>query len=107
MDQIEKLEVWMARIVVVPREKCELLEASKGGYVNVLTLSANEMECRNKIATAMNHYHFEVVAVEDVFLFSDSSNVSAELTAIARELEESQNLKHVRFATLHKFPRIM
>ena len=55
----------------------------------------------------MNDYHFEVVAIEDVFLFSDALNVSTELTMIAAELEESQNLKHVRFVTLHKFPRIM
>jgi len=97
----------MARIVVVPREECELLEADKGAYVNVLTLAAGETECRTKVATAMNHYHFDIVAVEDVFLFSDASNVSAELTTVAEELEASQNHKHVRFETLHTFPRVM
>jgi hypothetical protein len=55
---------------------------------------------------AMNDYRIEVVAIEDVFLFSDALNVSAELTTIAEELEESQNLKHVRFSTCHKFPRV-
>jgi signal transduction histidine kinase len=97
----------MARIVVAPREECELLEDAEGAYVNVLTLATNEMECRTKVGTAMNDYRIEVVAIEDVFLFSDALNVSAELTTIAEELEESQNLKHVRFSTFHKFPRVM
>ena len=97
----------MARVAVVPREGCDLLDADKGAYVNVLTLAANETECRVKIAAAMNHYHLEVVEVQDVFLFSDSSDASAKLAAIAQELEESGNLKHVRFETLHTFPRIM
>jgi hypothetical protein len=97
----------MARIVVVPREECELLEDDKGAYVNVLTLATSDTECRTKVGAAMNDYHFEVLAIEDVFLFSDALNVSTELTTIAEELEESENLKHVRFTTLHKFPRIM
>lgn len=97
----------MARIVVAPREGCELLEDDNGAYVNVLTLATNETECRAKVGAAMNDYRSEVVAVEDAFLFSDAINVSAELTTIAEELEQSQNLKHVRFATLHKFPRVM
>ena len=104
---MDKPGLWMARIIVVPREECVLLEVDKGVYVNVLTLATNERECRSKIAAAMNDYHFEVVEVEDVLLFSEASNVSAELTTIADELEESQNLKHVRFTTLHEFPRIM
>jgi hypothetical protein len=107
LDQPEKLEVWMARIVVAPREECQLLEDNKGAYVNVLTLATNETECRTKVTAGMHHYSFEVVEIEDVFLFSEASNVSAELTTIAEELEESQNLKHVRFTTLHKFPRVM
>ena len=102
-----KLDVWMARTVVVPREECKLLQADKGAYVNVLTLAAGETECRAKVASAMNDYYFDVVAIEDVFLFSDASNVSAELTTIAAELDESQNVKHVRFETLHTFPRLM
>jgi hypothetical protein len=97
----------MARLVVVPREDCTLLEDDKGAYVNVLTLAADETEWRGKVATAMNHYHFEVLAIEDVFLFSDASNVSSELTTIAEELVESQNFKHVCFETLHTFPRVM
>jgi hypothetical protein len=97
----------MARIVVAPREECELLEDNKGAYVNVLTLATSEVDCRSKVAAAMNDYHFEVVAVEDVFLFSDAVNVSFELIRIAEDLEQSQNLKHVRFTTLHKFPRLM
>ncbi len=96
----------MARIVVVPREGCELLDTDKGAYV-VLTLATGETECRAKVATAMNHYYFDVVAVEDVFLFSGASNVSAELTTIAEELEGSQNIEHVRFETLHTSPRVM
>jgi hypothetical protein len=95
----------MARIVVVPREDCELLNDDEGAYVNVLALATNETECRIKIGAAMNDYRLEVVTVEDAFPFSGASNVSAELTTIAEELEESQNLKHVRFTTLHKFPR--
>jgi hypothetical protein len=97
----------MAPIVVVPREECVLLEDDKGAYVNVLTLATNKTECRTKIAAAMRHYHFEVVDVEDVLPFSEVSNASAELTAISEELEKSQNLNHVRFTTLHKFPRVM
>ena len=97
----------MARVVVAPREECELLEDNKGAYVSILTLATSEAECRTKVVAGMNHYHFEVVEVEAVFLFSDASNASAELIAIAEELEESQNLKHVRFTTLHKFSRVM
>jgi len=97
----------MARIVVVPREGCDLLEADKGAYVNGLTLAASQAECQTKVIAAMNHYDFEVVKVEDVFLFSDSSNASQTLATIAAELKESRNLKHVRFETLHTFPRVM
>ncbi len=107
MDQLEKPEVWMARVIVVPREGCDLLDPDKGAYVNVLTLAANGSECRVKIATAMNHNHLEVVGIEGVFLFSDSSDASAELATIAQELKESGNLKHVRFETLHTFPRVI
>ncbi|MGO9084479.1 MAG: hypothetical protein ACLQBK_04570 [Candidatus Sulfotelmatobacter sp.] len=97
----------MTRIVVAPSEECDLLEGDKGAYVNVLTLATNETECRTKVAAAMDHYRLQVVDVEDVFLFSDASNVSDELIVIAEELEKSQNLNHVRFTTLHKFPRVM
>jgi hypothetical protein len=97
----------MARIIVAPRDECELLQQDQGAYVNVLTLAANEMECRAKVANAMKDYYFDIVAIEDVFLFSDASKISAELTTIADELEESQNPKHVRFETLHTFPRVM
>jgi len=62
----------MARIGVVPREGCDLLNADEGAYVNVLTLAVNETDCRVKIAAAINHYRLEVVEVQDVFLFSDS-----------------------------------
>ena len=97
----------MARVVVAPQEECELLEADKGAYVNVLTLAVGETECRAKVATAMRSYYFDVLAIEDVFLFSDASNISAELVAIAEELSDSQNFEHVRFETLHIFPRTM
>ena len=97
----------MARIIVVPREGCGLLDADKGAHVNVLTLATNEMECRTKITAAMNHYEFEVVEVDDVLLFSDSPNISESLATIADELEKSGNAKHVRFETLHMFPRVM
>ena len=97
----------MARIVVAPRDECKFLEDDKAAYINVVTLATNETECRTKVEAAMNDYHFEIVAVEDIFLFRDAYNISAELTTIAEELKESQNLKHVRFTTLHKFPRVM
>jgi len=97
----------MARIVVAPRDECKLLEDDKAAYINVVTLATKETECRTKVEAAMNDYHFEIVAVEDIFLFRDAYNISAELTTIAEELKKSQNLKHVRFTTLHKFPRVM
>jgi hypothetical protein len=83
------------------------LDPDKGAYVNVLTLATNGTECRTKIGSAMSHYRLEVVEVEDVLLFSDVSNASAKLVAIAQELDESGNPKHVRFETLHPFPRVM
>jgi hypothetical protein len=107
LTQLGKLEVWMARIVVAPGEQCDLLQADKGAYVNVLTLATNGTECRTKVVAAMSYYQFEVVDVEDVFPFSDSSNASETLRTIAEELEKSGNLKRVRFETLHKFPRVM
>jgi hypothetical protein len=93
----------MARLVLAPRQGCELLEADQGAYANVLTLSTNEAECRTKVANAMNHYHFEVVEVEDIFLFSDSSNASEKLTAIAmnwrnREILNTFVLKRYTFS---------
>ncbi|MGC1451549.1 MAG: hypothetical protein WA830_16075 [Candidatus Sulfotelmatobacter sp.] len=97
----------MARIVVAPREQCDLLQADKGAYVNVLTLATNGTEFRTKVVAARSHYQFEVVDVGNVFPFSDSSNASETLRTIAEELEKSGNLKHVRFETLHKFPRVM
>ena len=107
MDELGKPEVWMARIAVAPREGCDLLDADKGAYVNVLTLAVNEAECRIKIAAAMNDYHLEVVEVAGVSPFSCSPGAAEELVTIAQELEESENLKHVRFETLHTFPRMM
>jgi hypothetical protein len=107
LEPHEKLDVWMTRIVVAPAEECDLLQADQGAYVNVLTLATNETECRTKVAAAMNQYRLQVVDVEDVFLFSEASNVSDELITIAEELGKSQNLKHVRFTTLHIFPRVM
>jgi len=107
LERSGKYEVWMARIVVVPREGCDLLDAATGAYVNVLTLATNETECRLKIHAAMNDYYLEVLEVENVFSFSESSDASARITAIAQELEKSGDLKHVRFETLHTFPRIM
>jgi hypothetical protein len=56
LDQLGQFEVWMARVAVVPRKECELLDPDKGAYVNVLTLATNETECRFKVAAAMIRY---------------------------------------------------
>lgn len=97
----------MARVAVVPRAGCDLLGADKGAYVNVLTLATNEGECRFKVTAAMNHYCLEVVEVDDVLPFSCLPGATAELVSIAQELSASGNVEHVRFQTLHTFPRLM
>jgi hypothetical protein len=106
MEAAEQTEVWVGMLTVGAREECTLMETNEGACVHVLTLAASETEYRAKVATAMNHYYLDILQIEDVVPFSEF-DASEELAEIANELESFRNPKHVRFATLHTFPRVM
>src|SRR5258707_1124289 len=106
MKAAEHTEVWVALLTVAAREECTLMETNKGACVHVLTLATSETEYRAKVSAAMNHYCLDILQVEDVVPFSEFSPPQ-ELISIAEELERFRNSKHVRFATLHMFPRVM
>jgi len=91
---------------VAPRDDCTLLAAHEGAFVHVLTLARDEAEYRDKVGAAMNHYCLDILGIEQIAPFSEYS-ASDDLAAIAEALRQSNNLEHVRFATLNKFPRTM
>lgn len=99
--------VWIGVAGVVPREGCGLLSAHEGAFINFLTLASSESEYRAKVSGALSHYSLELLEFQDVRPFSHSDNPSQDILAIAAELEESRNPKHVRYATFHTFPRVM
>jgi hypothetical protein len=99
--------VWIGVAGVVPREGCGLLSAHEGAFINFLTLASSESEYRAKVSGALSHYGLELLEFQDVRPFSHSDNPSQDILAIAAELEESRNPKHVRYATFHTFPRVM
>jgi hypothetical protein len=99
--------VWIGVAGVVPREGCGLLSAHEGAFINFLTLASSESEYRAEVSGALSHYGLELLEFQDVRPFSYSDNPSQDILAIAAELEESRNPKHVRYATFHTFPRAM
>jgi hypothetical protein len=106
MKVAEQNEVWVGLLTVAAREECTLMETNEGACVHVLTLAVSETEYRAKVSAAMNHYCLDILQVEHVVRFSDFK-ASEELVRIADELEQFRDPKHVRFATLHTFPRVM
>jgi hypothetical protein len=99
--------VWIGVAGVVPREGCGLLSAHEGAFINFLTLASSASEYRAKVSGALSHYGLELLDFQDVRPLSHSDNPSQDILAIAAELEESRNPKHVRYATFHTFPRVM
>jgi hypothetical protein len=99
--------VWIGVVGVVPREGCELLSADKGAYINFLTLASSDSEYRAKVIGALSYYRLELLEFEDVRPFAAFDEPSREILAIATELQEGGNPKHVRYATFHTFPRKM
>lgn len=99
--------VWIGVVGVVPRNGCELLLPERGAYTNFLTLARSESEYRAKVIGALSYYQLELLEFEDVRPFSASERPSEEIFAIAAELEENRNPKHVRYATFNTFPRTM
>ena len=72
-----------------------------------LTLATSDSEYRAKVMGTLSDYQLELLSFEDVRPLSPSDNPSEDILAIAEELEESRNPHHVRYATLHTFPRKM
>ena len=99
--------VWIGVAQVVPRDGCELLPPHKGTFVNFLTLATNESEYRAKVAGALTYYRLDLIEIQDARPFTRADEPSQEILAIAAELEQTKNPQHVRFATLHTFPRVM
>jgi hypothetical protein len=99
--------VWIAVAGVVPRDGCELLSSEEGAYVNFLTLAGDEAEYRSKVASALSHYHLELLELCDIRPFSLSDDSCQEIVTIAEELQQNQNPKHVRYSTFHTFKRTM
>jgi hypothetical protein len=83
------------------------MSADEGAYVNFLTLASSDSEYRAKVIGALSYYQLELLEFEDVRPFAASDEPSKAILAIAAELEESGNPQHVRYATLHFFPRKM
>jgi hypothetical protein len=106
-ESVDQPEVWIGVAGVVPREGCDLLSAQEGAFVNFLTLASNESEYRAKVSGALSDYNLELLEFQDVRPFSQSDDPSQDILAIAAELEEGRNPKHVRYATFHTFPRVM
>jgi hypothetical protein len=99
--------VWIGVAGVIPKEGCELISADKGAYTNFLTLAANEAEYRSKVADVLGYYNLELLQLSDIRPFSEADDPNDEILQIAREIQEQQNLKHVRYATFYTFPRTM
>ena len=106
-EPVIQARVWIGVAGVVPRDGCDLLSAQEGAFVNFLTLASSESEYRAKVSGALSHYHLELLEFQEVRPLSESDNPSQDILAIAAELEESRNPKHVRYATFHIFPRLM
>ena len=99
--------IWIGVVGVVPREGCDLLSPEMGAFVNFLTLATSESEYRAKVIGALSDYRLDLLEFQDVRPLSQSDEPSEEILAIAEELEENRNPKHVRYATFHTFPRQM
>ena len=84
-----------------------MLSPQTGAFVNFLTLATSESEYRAKVVGALSHYRLDLLEFQNVRPLSASDEPSAEILAIAAELEENRNPKHVRYATFHTFPRLM
>lgn len=106
-DAIPQKRVWIAVAGVVPHDGCELLDLDKGAYVNFLTLAADEAEYRSKLEFTLRDYRLDLLELCDVRPFSLSEDPAEEIVAIADELQQEQNPKHVRYASFHTFPRTM
>ena len=107
MARLDQTVVWIGVAGVVPRNGCELLSADEGAYINFLTLASGEAEYRAKVVGALDHYRLELLEFEDIRPLSESDEPSEDILAIAAELEQHNNPKHVRCATFHTFPRVM
>lgn len=99
--------VWIGVVGVAARNGCDLLSPDKGAYTNFLTLARSDSEYRAKVVGALFHYQLELLEFKNVRPFSASEGSSEEILAIAAELEESRNPRHVRYATFNTFPRKM
>jgi hypothetical protein len=100
-------KVWIGVVSVLPQDGCELLSATRGAYVNFLTLAGDEAEYRSKVASALAYYRLELHGFENVRLFTLSDNPAEELISIADELRRDNNPQHVRYGTFHTFERVM
>jgi len=101
------MQVWIGVAGVTPLARCELLSQDQGAYINFLTLATSEAEYRAKLAGALNYYDLQLFELLDVRPFLPADGSSDEILSIAQELEKEGNLLHVRYSTLHTFPRIM
>ena len=107
MGNSDKIEVWIGLAGVTPREGCELLSPDEGAFVSFLTLASSEEEYRAKLNGVLNYYGLQLFDIENVEPLSLRNKPSEEIMAIANELEQSNNSKHVRYSTFYTFPRVM
>jgi hypothetical protein len=102
-----KKVVWIGVAGVIPQDGCELIDADQGAYTNFLTLAVDEAEYRSKVADVLRSYNLELLELNDIRPFSEADDPDDDILQIAREIQEQQNPKHVRYATFHTFPRTM
>ncbi len=107
MGENDKIEVWIGLAGVIPREGCELLSPHEGAFVSFLTLARSEQEYRAKLTGVLSYYGLELFDLESIEPLSLRIDPPQEIVAIARELEQNNNPKHVRYATFYTFPRVM
>jgi len=55
----------------------------------------------------LRDYGLDLLEFCNIHPFSEGDDAEANILEIARDLEEQQNPKQVRYATFHTFPRTM
>jgi hypothetical protein len=107
MGDHHKIEVWIGLAGVIPRGGCDLLSPDQGAFVSFLTLARSEEEYRAKLTVVLNYYGLDLFDLESVEPLSLRIDPPEEIVTSARELEQNNNPKHVRYATFYTFPRVM
>jgi len=81
--------IWIGLAHVKPKPGNALLDGAAGAFVPVVALADNESEFASSVATFLNAYKFDVIAVEDIELLDSRrqhSTVENEVVELAESL---------------------